>query len=571
MFAAVRWQTPAEDKPWFTAQAVIYGAGHNRRTYASFTKPRDAPEHFLKGLVVISKTNAGVVGTVISASLLLSACSSSPAQGTEASSDPVKGGELVVASLPTVIDPHLTSSRSNWMVAASVCEGLFANAANTSIGNGLADNYEYDPNSGTYTIHLRKGVKLHSGAELTATDVVESLQRYRNGDAGKTFKNLVKDISEADPATVVITTKTPTGALPALLATADTGAYIMSAASLRKAGDKDLTTLDCTGPYKLDSFAVDQQAVVSRFDGYVSRDEKADGATGAKTAYADSIKFIPYSASNSLNQLRTSEVHVVPQWLTMDQLSVYESDPTLKPVVSEGSEFSLVQFNRKAGLMNDLKLRQAVLNAVDPEALATQNLGSTEYFQNISSLFPKSSPWYSEAGKEIYENRSPEKAKQLLKEAGYNGAPVRILYRQETGAFGPLLKQELESVGFTVDLQLMDAATFGSTRTDASKWDLFLASGTAYSDPMTVVFLSDDFPGWWVTEEKTELMSKVAAGKDQAERKPAWEKVQQLIWEDLPFVKLGHDPRLTVTAAKVGGFEATQGTVRGFYNVWLNK
>lgn len=529
------------------------------------------PEYFLKGFAVIPKSNIVVVGTVIGASLLLCACSGSPATGSGASADPVKGGELVVASLPAMIDPYVTTSRSNWMVTASVCEGLFANAANTSVGNGLADKYEYDATSGTYTIHLRKGVKLHSGAELTASDVVASLQRYRTAEAGKTFENLVKDIAEVDPATVVITTKAPTGALPALLATPDTGAYIMSAASLKSAGDKDLTSLDCTGPYKLDSFVTDQQAVVSRFDGYISRDEKADGATGAKTAYADTVKFIPYSASNTLNQLRTSEVHVAPQFLSMDQFSVYQADPTLHAVVSEGSEFSLLQFNRKAGLMTDLKLRQAVLNAVDPEAIAGQNLGSTEYFENISSFFPKDSPWYSEAGKEIYENRSPEKAKQLLKDAGYSGAPVRILYRPDTDSYGPLLKQELEAIGFTVDLQAVDVATFGSTRTDASKWDIFLASGSAYSDPTTVVFLSDGFPGWWVTKEKTALMGEVTGGKDLAERKPAWEKMQQLIWDDLPFVKLGHEPRLSVTAAKVGGFEATQGTVRGFYNVWLGK
>ena len=81
--------------------------------------------------------------------------------------------------------------------------------------------------------------------------------------------------------------------------------------------------------------------------------------------------------------------------------------------------------------MTDLKLRQAVLNAVDSEAIAAQNLGGTEYFNNTSSLFPEDSPWFSEAGKDIYENRDPEKAKQLLKDAGYDNTPIRILYRPE--------------------------------------------------------------------------------------------------------------------------------------------
>lgn len=544
---------------------------HRECAYSVGTRNREPQRKTFERPAVISKSTAMKIGSVMSAALLLSACSGSPAPQAVADAEPVKGGELVVASLPAMIDPYVTTSRSNWMVAASVCEGLFANAANTSVSNGLAERYDYDETTGAYTIGLRKGVKLHSGAVLTAADVVASLQRYRASDAGKLFSTLAKEITGVDAETVRIVTSKPTGAIPALLATPDTGAYIMSAASLKATGEKDLTKLDCTGPYKLDSFVTDQQAVISRFDDYVSRSEESDGAAGAKTAYADTIKFLPFNDANALNQVRTSQVHVVPQFLSMDQLSVYQADPTLRPVVSQDAGFSVLQFNHKAGPMREVKLRQAVLNSVEPEAIAAQNLGSTEHFSNDSSLFPKDSPWYSEAGKNIYENRNPDTAKTLLKDASYDGTPVRILYRPDSDGYGPLLKQELEAVGFAVDLQAVDAATFGSTRTDASKWDIFLAGGTAYSDPLTVVFLNDDFPGWWATDEKAALMAEVTAGKDLASRKPAWDKVQQLIWDDLPFVKLGHEPRLVVTAAKVGGFEATQGTVRGFYNVWLGQ
>lgn len=519
---------------------------------------------------MISKRSAVKIGTLLCAAMALSACGGGPSSDAAAgSSEPVTGGELVVASLPAMIDPYVTTSRSNWMVAASTCEGLFANAANTTVDNGLAESYEYDEQTGVYTIKIREGVKFHGGGELTAADVVASLERYGSGDAGELFSSLTKEISAAGPLAVSISTNQPSGAIPALLATPDTGAYIMSAASLEAAGSRDLTSLDCTGPYKLDSFATDQQAVISRFDDYAARSEKADGATGAKTAYADTIKFIPFNDANALNQVRTGQAHIVPQFMSMDQLSVYEADPSLEPVVSEGAGFSLLQLNNKSGLMADLKMRQAVLNSVDPVAIATQQLGGTEYFADDSSLFPKGSPWYSVAGADIYKNRSVDAGKALLQEAGYDGTPVRVLYRPDSDGYGPLLKQQLEGIGFVVDLQAMDAATFGSARTDPSKWDIFLAGGTAYSDPLTVVFLNDDFPGWWTTDEKKSLMADVTAGKNIEARLPAWNEMQQLIWDELPFVKLGHEPRLSVIGASIGGFEPTQGTVRGFYNVWI--
>ena len=519
---------------------------------------------------MISNRSAAAVGLVGGAALLLSGCGA-PSNGGGASSEPVTGGELVIASLPALIDPHGTTSRSNWMVAASVCEGLFANAADTSIHEGLVEEYEYDEEAGIYTLTLREGVPFHGGGELAAADVVASLERYAESDPGELFNSLVDGIEETDPLTVTITTTDPTGAIPALLSTPDTGAYVMSAASLEAAGEDELDSLDCTGPYELDAFTVDREATASRFDDYASRDDASDGAAGAKTAHADSLRFIPFNEANTLNQLRTSEVHVAPQFLGVDQLAVYESDPALNPVLSEDSEFSILQFNLRSELMGDVGMRRAVLNALDFAEIETQHLGDTEHFTEDSSFFPPASPWYSEAGSEAYTDRSVEETRRLLDEAGYDGTPVRILYRPSTDAYGPILQQQLENAGLTVDLQAMDAATFGSTRTEEDTWEVFLGGGAAYSDPLTVVFLNDDFPGWWATEEKAELMAAVTEGVDIESRKPAWDDVQELIWDEVPFIRFGHEPRLAVTAAGVGGFEATQGTVRGFYNLWLDQ
>lgn len=523
------------------------------------------------------KRNVVAVATVAAFGLMVTGCSGGTSPGTSTTTqsgesaavggEPVQGGDLVVASLPDMIDPYASTSRSNWMVAASVCEGLFENAADLSISEGLAESFEYDGDR-TYTIQLRQGVKFHSGAELTAQDVVASLERFRAADAGEQFNGLVDTIAADGDSTVVITTKEPTGAIPALLATPDTGAYILAESFLEES-QEEITDLDCTGPYQLDSFTPDQKAVISRFDGYTAREGEPDGATGTKIAYADTVTFVPWNESNTINQIRTGQMHVAPQFASMDQLATYKSDPSLEPVLSEGAGFSLLQFNRQEGPMTDVLLRQAAMNAIDPEAIALQQLGSTEHWEDDSSLFPSNSEWHSNAGSEIWSARSPEKTKELLDEAGYDGTPIRILYRPEQDNYGPLVEQQLEAAGFNVDLQAMDRATYGATRTEPGAWDMFLAGGTAYSDPATVVFLNDDFPGWWDTPEKQAAMDAVVAGADFEERKPEWDVMQQLIWEDLPFVTLGAEPRLAVTSDEVGGYEPTRGTVRGFYNVWL--
>lgn len=505
------------------------------------------------------------------AALVLSACSNGGGDDAATTGgEPVEGGELVVASLPSVLDPAGSTSRSNWMVAASVCEGLFANDSESSVHDGLVESWSYDEEALRYDLSLREGVLFHDGSTLAATDVVASLERYRASESGDLFDQLVDEISEEGELEISITVAQPTGAIPALLATPDTPAYIMPAAFLDGVEEGDtLDDLVCTGPYTFESFTVDQEAVIARFDDYVSRSEDPDGSAGAKTAYADTISFIPFNAANALNQVRTDAVHIAPQFVSLDQLAVYEADPALVPQVQESGGFSLIQFNHREGLFTDLAMREAVLHAVDTEEIATQNLGDLEYFTDSSSFFPEGSDWYSQEGQEVYESRDPAVAEQLLDEAGYDGTPVRILYRPDQDSYGPVLRQQLEAVGFEVDLQGVDAATFTATRTDPEVWDIFLAGGTSYSDPLTVVFLGDEFPGWWVTDEKTELMERITAGATTEERKPAWDEMQAMLWEELPFIKLGDEPRMAITSTSVGGFEPSQGTVRGFYNVWV--
>lgn len=524
--------------------------------------------------------SAKAASSLLVAGLFLAACSGDANDTSDSGGDqtavgeqgePVEGGDLVVATMPTVLDPYQTTSRSNWMVAASVCESLWTNDATMQIHDGLIDSYEYNDETSQYEITLREDVPFHNGGTLTSDDVKASLERFMGASAGADVAELIASIEVEDELNLTITTNGPASALPALLATPDTGAYIFSAASIEAAGDSDLTELDCTGPYKLDSFTPDREAVISRFDDYASRDDESNGSAGAKVAYADTIKFIPHNESNTINQVSTGQVHIAPQFVSIDQLDVYESDPNLVPAITEDGGFSLIQFNMAEGLASDKLIREAVLNAVDPEALALMNLGSLDYYSNISSMFPEESPWYSEAGSDIYNGRDPEKVQDLLDEAGYNGEPLRILYRASTSPWGPLLEQQLTDAGFNVEMMAVDAAAFGEIRTDPGEWDLFLAAGNSYSDPMTVVFLNDEFPGWWTSETKFELSGELAATTEFEDRYEIWEEYQGLIWEELPFIKLGHEPRLAVISDNVGGFVPSQGTARGFFNVWTNE
>jgi ABC-type transport system substrate-binding protein len=83
-----------------------------------------------------------------------------------------------------------------------------------------------------------------------------------------------------------------------------------------------------------------------------------------------------------------------------------------------------------------------------------------EFYRLDASLWPREELWWTDVGREQYK-KDPEKARQLLKEAGYRGEPVRYLLPQDMTAdyrSSFVIKQQLEEVGVVIDLQVVNWA-----------------------------------------------------------------------------------------------------------------
>ena len=92
---------------------------------------------------------------------------------------PKRGGTLRVALTgePPTIDVHQTGATLVLNIAWHMVEGLFTLDKSFGVIPMLAEGYQVAPDRLTYTIRLRKGVPFHNGQEMTADDVVASLQR----------------------------------------------------------------------------------------------------------------------------------------------------------------------------------------------------------------------------------------------------------------------------------------------------------------------------------------------------------------------------------------------------------
>ena len=138
--------------------------------------------------------------------------------GVRSDAAPKPGGTMKVALLrdPTGWDPHINYGATTYTFQANIYEGLLRYSLKGALEPGLAVRWE-TPNPTTYVLHLRKGVKFHSGNPFTADDVKWNIERIMapatNATRAKEFE-VVEAVSVVDPSTVADHAQAARRALP---------------------------------------------------------------------------------------------------------------------------------------------------------------------------------------------------------------------------------------------------------------------------------------------------------------------------------------------------------------------
>jgi peptide/nickel transport system substrate-binding protein len=157
-----------------------------------------------------------------------------------------------------------------------------------------------------------------------------------------------------------------------------------------------------------------------------------------------------------------------------------------------------------------------------------------------------------------------------LKEGGYDGTPIRWMSTKEyfyNYNAGVVFKQQLEAVGFKVDLQVMDWATLVKNRSDSKAYDIFVTAHSSYVHPILQPFVADGWPGWWTLPEKNEVASKIMAETDEKKQLDLIKQLQRLYYTDVPAIKYGEYFVLRARSNKVMG--TTNPPDPYFWNAWL--
>jgi peptide/nickel transport system substrate-binding protein len=195
--------------------------------------------------------------------------------------------------------------------------------------------------------------------------------------------------------------------------------------------------------------------------------------------------------------------------------------------------------------------------AVSQEALMRAQMVSKDLYNTNPSFYPTGTPYWSDKTSYFTGRPQFEKARALLKEAGYKNEPVVVLYPANFAVlnkFPPVLAALLKQAGFNVDLQSMDWPTLVARRavkTQQGGWNAFI-TGWNIPDTINPMFYApitgNGEKGWfgWPTDGLLEkLKGEFLAATTEAERKTLAASIQERVYDAGILAPIGEYKQLT--------------------------
>ena len=451
---------------------------------------------------------------------------------------------------------------------------------------GLAESWSQNKSDPTkWTFNLRKGVKFHDGSDFNADAAIWNLERFYNtkspqfeaqGSAITRARNPnVKTWRKVDDYTLEITTDRPLSYFPHLLV------YMLYASPTQftKVGGTWAAYAKApagTGPFKLTDFKSRISVTLERFDGYWDQ---------SRVAKVDKMILYPMpEATTRLAALRSGQV----DWI---EVPPPDAIPSLKAagydIVTNSYPHAwpwVMNIKKADSPFRDKRVRVAANYCVDRDGMVQLLNGVAE---PSVGFFKKKNPLFGNP-KEAY-TFDPEKAKALLKQAGYGpDKPVKAKIMISTSGSGQMLplpmneflQQTLAKCGFEIQFEVVEWGTMlVAFRNDPS------GPPALGSDAVNISLVTSDISqmarwfwsgnaapkgsnwGNWKNEEWDRLLGEIQTSTDPATIRKKVSRLNEIVVDEAPWLWIVHDLNPRAMSKKVKGFVSAQSWFQDFTQV----
>lgn len=484
--------------------------------------------------------------------------------------------DLVVAvgSNFTTLDPYDANDTLSQAVAKSFYQGLFGLDKNMKLVNVLAQGYTVSPDGLIYIITLRKGVKFHDGSDFDAAAVKANLDRASNPNNSLKRYNLYKNIEKTEiiaKDSVKITLKQPFSAFINILAHPAT--VMISPTALEKYGADIGFHPVGTGPYELVNWNQTDFVKVKKFADYWQKG----------LPKLDSITWRPVVDNNTrAAMLQTGEAQFAFP-IPYEQAEVLKKNPKLELVASPSIMQRYISMNVTQKPFDNPKVREAINYAINRPALV--KVAFAGFATPATGVVPPTIAYAQAYQPWPYD---PQKARELLKEAGYPQGFSTTLWSSHNHSTAQKVlqftQQQLALVGVKVQVTAMDAgqrAAEVEAKGQAQSGVRMFYTGWSASTGEADWALSPLFASWnWPpTQFNTAFYRNEQVDKDFADalkttraqdKERLYKQAQDTIWHDAPWVPLVVEKLVSAHNKKLTGFYIMPDTGFSFDDADLN-
>lgn len=498
---------------------------------------------------------------------VLSACGGTTSQTPQSK----MGGTLNVGLQSDVVtlDPMKSSALYDRQVMYNVYDTLVQVDAQNSIVPDLATSWAYKtPTQLIFTLH--SGIKFQDGTPFDAAAVVFNINRYLNTPLSFRASELsaVKSVAEQDTLHVVFNLKKPFSPLLATLT--DRAGMILSPTAVQKLGANLANSpVDAgTGPFIFSTWLKGDHLTLKRNPGYWQKDSQ-----GQTLPYLNSIVYHPFTnGSVEYSNLQTGTINVADSVDPTDVTNA-QANPSLVYKQIPALSFYGMELNTKVAPFDNLYVRQAIEWSVNrPEILSNvlKGLGVTAQ----GPLAPTSWAFDSHFAPYSY---NVSQAKKLLAQGGHpngvsfnltiaSGSPLNTLLAQ-------YIQSELQPAGITVNIKQETFAALLSDGT-AHNFQAVSLSWSGRPDPDGNMYTFFHTGGsnndmQYSSPQVDSLLDQARVDQALPARTADYQKAEQLITQDAPYVFFYHGISQEATTTAVKNFTLLPTGMMKFTNVYL--
>lgn len=494
-----------------------------------------------------------------------------------AAETPKEGGTFVVALSTDVtkLDPHATGAAVDATVLNHVVEPLVVYGKKLELVPLACDRWEANTDYTAFTFYLPKGKRFHNGREMVAEDVKYSLERLVNPETGNPRRQLYEPLDRVeviDPYTVKAHLKKSFAGFLHVLAFPAPISGIVPREEVEKQGGS-ITHPVGTGPFKFVEWKPDRYVLLDRFDQYKPQTGSRNGLGGGRIAYVDQVKFVPIGEESARIMALLNKEIDLDRYYPVKLVEKYYSDYKKKGIVLDevtGLSWYCMHFGLDKPIVDNLKFRMACAYAIDIE-LVTQAAYFGHAKANPSAVSPQNQYWTPYH--KTWYSKDVEKAKQLLKECGYQGEELVLdttkkyiaMYRQAVAA-----QSELKAAGINVKLNVLEWPVMLKKYLNKD-FQLMSFGYGAMPDPAQAYPYLKNNHFFEKYPDMLQVLERANATTDVKVRRELFEECHRITYETIPWIMFYNYNYLQAYQDYVKNYEVLPTGVPRAWGVWLDK